>query len=59
MSAIISDQFRILNAQTFINSIVSGITTIYSFIGQPYATNPDVGIGRTDWNFGPIPLDTV
>ena len=59
MSAIISDQFRILNAQTFINSIVSGISTIYSFIGQPYATNPDVGIGRTDWNFGPIPLDTV
>ena len=63
MSAIISDQFRILNAKTFVNSIESEINTIYSFIGQPYATNPDVGIGRTDWssgtNQGPIPLDTV
>lgn len=60
MSAIISDQFRILNAKTFVNSIVSGINSTYTFIGQPYATNPDVGVGRTDWlSIAPIPLDTV
>lgn len=59
MSAIISDQFRILNAETFINSIINGVNSTYSFIGQPYATNPEVGIGRTDWGYGPIPLDTI
>jgi hypothetical protein len=59
MSAIISDQFRVLNAETFNNYIVSGINTTYTFIGQPNATNPDVGIGRSDWGFGPIPLDTI
>ena len=59
MPAIISDQFRILNAETFINSIENGNNSTYSFIGQPYATNPEVGIGKTDWNFGPIPLDTI
>jgi hypothetical protein len=60
MSAIISDQFRILNAKTFVNSVITGInTSMYTFIGQPYATNPDVGIGRTDWGFGPTPLDSI
>lgn len=58
MSAIISDKFRILNAETFIQS-VSGINTTYTFIGQPFATNPKVGIGRTDWEFGPTPLDNI
>jgi hypothetical protein len=59
MSAIISDQFRILNAETFNNYITSGINTAYTFMGQPYATNSDVGIGKSDWGFGPIPLDTI
>jgi hypothetical protein len=59
MPAIISDQFRVLNAETFNNYIVSGINTTYTFIGQPYATNPDVGIGRSNWEYGPIPLDTI
>ena len=59
MSAIISDQFRILNAKTFVSSLISGENSSYSFIGQPYATNPEVGIGRTDWGFGPTPLDTL
>lgn len=59
MSAIISDQFRILNAKTFVDSITTGISSSYTFIGQPFATNPEVGIGRTDWGFGPVPLDTI
>lgn len=59
MSAIITDQFRILNAETFINSIVSTGTTFnkyYTFIGQPNATNALAG-GATNWGDGPPPLD--
>lgn len=59
MSAIISDKFRILNAKTFVDSISNGSNKLYSFMGQPSATNPEIGIGRTDWNFGPAPLDTI
>jgi hypothetical protein len=59
MPAIISDQFRILNAETFVSYATSSSNPIYTFISQPNATNPEVGIGRTDWNFGPAPLDTV
>jgi hypothetical protein len=59
MSAIISDKFRILNARTFLESVITGSNSAYTFIGQPYATNPEVGIGREDWGFGPSPLDTI
>lgn len=58
MSAIISDKFRILNAKTFLDSVKSNANNLYTFIGQPFATNPEVGIGRVDWNSGPAPLDT-
>lgn len=58
MSAIISDKFRILNADTFVSNVTSN-DSYYTFIGQPYATNPEVGIGRPDWNFGPAPLDNI
>lgn len=57
MSAIISNQFRILNAETFIQSITSAGSTCYTFIAQPDATNPEVGLGRSDWGTGPSPLD--
>ena len=59
MSAIISNQFRILNAETFVSSLISGISSAYTFIGQPNAKNPEVGIGITNWDFGPAPLDTL
>ena len=60
MSAIISDQFRILNAGNFVASLLpSGQNNAYSFIGQPNATNSEVGIGITTWGFGPTPLDTL
>lgn len=59
MSAIISDKFRILNADTFVNHITSGTNSTYTFIGQPNSSNPEVGIGRTDWGFGPAPLDNI
>ena len=56
MSAIISDKFRILNAETFVRTI-TGVSTAYTFIGQPNAYNPKVGTGRVDWGLGPAPLD--
>jgi hypothetical protein len=60
MPAIISDQFRILNAENFLKS-VSGVgdTTnkYYTFIGLPNATAPETG-GFADWTTDPpSPLD--
>lgn len=59
MSAIISDKFRVLNAEVFLNSIFTQQNKIYSFIAQPNSTNPEVGIGRANWGFGPAPLDNI
>ena len=59
MPAIISDQFRILNAETFVKSFVGvGNTSngYYTFIGQPNSTNPLAG-GSSSWGTGPSPLD--
>lgn len=46
MSALVTDQFRILNANNFINSIENGSDSYYVWMGLP---NPEVnnGIGRT------------
>ena len=61
MSAIISDQFRILNAETFVK-IFTGIGTTtnvyYTFIGLPNSTDTATGSGTTDWNTNtPSPKD--
>lgn len=60
MPAIISDQFRILNAETFVKSFVgvgSTVNKYYAFIGLPGSTNPKAG-GTVDWNTNtPAPLD--
>ena len=56
MPAIITDQFRILNAETFINSFVGVGTTAnyyYSFIGHPSPQvlyNQVADYGTSDWN---------
>jgi len=60
MPAIISDQFRILNAETFAKS-VSGVgntdSKYYTFIGLPNALNPATG-GTPTWIANtPSPLD--
>jgi len=61
MSAIISDQFRILNAETFVKSFTGiGTTTnaYYTFIGLPNSTDVATGSGTTDWNTNtPAPKD--
>ena len=59
MPAIISDQFRILNAETFVKSFVGvGNTSngYYTFIGQPNSTNSLAG-GSSSWGTGLSPLD--
>jgi hypothetical protein len=56
MAAIISDQFRIMNAETFIKSFVSVGTTYYTFIGQPNALNSQAN-GSESWGDGLPPLD--
>lgn len=59
MPAIISDQFRIMNAETFVKSIVSvGNSTnyYYTFIGQPNCYDELAG-GSANWGEGLPPLD--
>jgi hypothetical protein len=43
MSAIITDQLRILNAKNFVTDISSGSNSYYSFIGLPNATELSAG----------------
>jgi len=58
MSAIISDQFRILNAENFVKSFVSvgNSNSYYTFIGQPNSNNPQAN-GLSTWGSGVPPLD--
>ena len=62
MSAIITDQFRIINANNFMDDITSGNNSYYSFLGL---ANPTIsGFGRTDtWNSTtvepPSPIDSI
>ena len=59
MSAIVTDQFRILNANNFIDSIKDTANSYYVFLSLP---NPSaVGFGRsTTWDSNtPNPLDNI
>ena len=57
MSAIVTDQFRILNANNFVENIESSSNSYYVFLGLSNPTQ--VGFGRTaDWNTNtPNPVD--
>jgi hypothetical protein len=59
MAAIVTDQFRILNASNFIDSVTSGNDSYYVFLGLDNPTS--VGFGRTDnWNEDiPNPTDSL
>jgi len=53
MSAIITDQIRILNAKKFVAEVTSSSNSYYSFVGLPNPTNYD-----TNWNSAPpAPVD--
>lgn len=56
MSAIITDQFRILNAEAFVKSFNSSDVKYYTFIGQPNSSN-SAAYGNPNWGEGPPPLD--
>ena len=59
MAAFVTDQFRILNASNFIDSVSDTNNSYYAFLGLPSPTSPSVGFGRTtDWNTNtPNPVD--
>jgi hypothetical protein len=48
MSAIITDQLRILNAKNFVSAATSSANSYYSFVGLPNATDYD-----ENWDFNP------
>ena len=59
MSAVVTDQFRILNASNFVDSVTDSTNAYYVFLGL---TNPtQVGFGRTtDWDTDPpAPVDNL
>ena len=58
MAAIVTDQFRILNANNFVDSVESTTNSYYVFVGLSNPTT--VGYGRTsDWSTNtPAPIDT-
>ena len=58
MSAIVTDQFRILNANNFVESVESANNSYYVFLGLPNAEA--VGYGRSDnWDENtPAPVDS-
>ena len=58
MAAIVTDQFRILNANNFVETVENTANSYYIFLGLP---NPStVGFGRTTtWNTNlPNPVDS-
>ena len=60
MPAIISDQFRILNAENFVKNVVGVANTsdrYYTFIGMPNALNVSAGGSPTWITNTPAPLD--
>jgi len=62
MSAIVTDQFRILNANNFVASVEDTNNSYYVFLGlsNPTGTETLVGFGRSsDWNtVTPAPTDS-
>ena len=59
MSAIVTDQFRILNSKNFVDSVQDPNNSYYVFLSLP---NPDiVGFGRSEtWNSNtPSPIDSL
>ena len=58
MPAIISDQFRILNAANFVAGVADTSQSYYTFIGLPNSQDVGAGYGTTDWNTNtPAPKD--
>ena len=64
MPAVVTDQFRILNAGNFVDSVLDTNNSYYVFLGLPNPANPASGFGRTtsdsEWNTNtPNPTDNL
>ena len=61
MAAIVTDQFRILNANNFVETVENSTNSYYVVVGLANATTPVVGFGRSsDWNTEtPNPIDSI
>ena len=61
MSALVTDQFRILNASNFIDSVQDSSNSYYVFVGLSNATSPSSGFGRnSSWDTTPPnPTDNI
>ena len=59
MSALVTDQFRILNATNFVSSVQDSSNSYYVFVGLSNPTSPAAGFGRnTNWDINtPNPTD--
>ena len=59
MSALVTDQFRILNASNFVESVEDSSNSYYITVGLPNPTI--VGYGRSNtWNTNPpAPIDSL
>ena len=59
MAAIVTDQFRILNANNFVETVENSANSYYVVVGLVNPTTPIVGFGRSEeWNTEtPNPLD--
>ena len=59
MAAIVTDQFRILNANNFVETVENSTNSYYVVVGLANPTTPVVGFGRSsDWNTEtPNPID--
>ena len=56
MAAIVTDQFRIANANNFIDSVLNSNNSYYVFLGlsNPGSVNNPIGFGRTtSWGASP------
>ena len=61
MAAIVTDQFRILNANNFVETIENSANSYYVVVGLANPTSPIVGFGRSEtWNTEtPNPIDSI
>ena len=61
MSAIVTDQFRILNASNFVDSVNNSSNSYYVFVGLSNPSPSSVGFGRdTNWDTNPPnPTDNI
>ena len=61
MAAVVTDQFRIVNASNFVDSVVSDNNSYYVFLGLVNPAPGTVGFGRTtNWDSNtPSPTDNL